>query len=303
MGAFLAVFLCAHLCAGGPVSAEVPVPKLESRVTDLTDTLSADQRTALERKLADFEKRKGSQIAVLLVPSTEGEAIEAFSMRVAETWKIGRKGINDGVIIVVAKRDRRMRIEVGYGLEGALPDIICKRIIDEQMRPLFRSGEFSAGIDAAVDSIIKSVDGEPLPAPQSGDTLDPDHMGIGLTLGLIAFFSVFVIVGCLVPASINKLLCIFPIMAGVAGAVAGALLGKHWFFAMFGAAFVSFFVGVVTTVMSGFFLTIFGIVTGRSIAGVSSGSSGSWSSGSSSSGSGFSGGGGSFGGGGSSGSW
>ena len=111
-------------------------------------------------------RRKGSQIAVLIVPTTDGEAIEQFSLRVAEAWKIGRKKIDDGALLVVAKNDRHLRIEVGYGLEGALTDVTAKRIIDEIITPQFKTGDFAGGISAGVDRIIRIIDGEKLPAPE-----------------------------------------------------------------------------------------------------------------------------------------
>ena len=291
-------------CLGAfPLHAIVPVPPLQGRVQDLTETLTAEEKTILEQKLADFEKTKGSQVVVLIVPSTEEEAIEQFSIRVAEAWKIGRKGVDDGVILLVAKSDKKLRIEVGYGLEGALPDAICKRIIDEQIVPRFRAGKFAEGITAGVDSILQRINGEPLPAPFVSNS--QDLTGIPWTMQLIvtAFLSIFIIVGSLVPSAVNKFLCILPVAAGLAAAVAGYVVGGHWIVAVMFAAFATFFVGVFTTVMSGFFLSIFGLITGKKVGGwrisTSSGSSG-WSS---SSGSSFSGGGGSFGGGGASGSW
>ena len=135
-------------------------------MTDLTETLTPDQTAKLEQKLAAFEARKGSQIAVLIVPTTQPEAIEQYSIRVAEQWKLGRKGVDDGALLLVAKDDRALRIEVGYGLEGALPDAIAKRIIEDIIVPRFKTGDFYGGIDAGVDAMIKVVDGEPLPPPQ-----------------------------------------------------------------------------------------------------------------------------------------
>jgi len=124
-------------CLSSPLQAEVPVPALTGRVVDLTGTLTADQKTALEAKLAAFEAEKGAQIAVLLVPTTQPEAIEQYSIRVVEAWKLGRKGVDDGVLLLIAKNDRKMRIEVGYGLEGVLPDAVAKRIISEVITPFF----------------------------------------------------------------------------------------------------------------------------------------------------------------------
>jgi uncharacterized protein len=148
-----------------PALADVPVPAYTAHVIDQTGTLQPDERASLEQKLADFEKTKGSQIAVLIVPTTEPETVEQYALRVAEQWKLGRKKIDDGALLVVAKNDRALRIEVGYGLEGALTDVTCARIIREVIVPLFKSGSFYAGIDAGVDRMIKVVEGEPLPQP------------------------------------------------------------------------------------------------------------------------------------------
>ena len=120
----------------------VAVPPLAGRVVDQTGTLSSGDIASLTQTLQDLETRKGSQIAVLIVPTTDGEAIEQFSLRVAEAWKIGRKKIDDGALLVVAKNDRHLRIEVGYGLEGALTDVTTKRIIDEEITPKFKSRRF-----------------------------------------------------------------------------------------------------------------------------------------------------------------
>ncbi|WP_247410004.1 TPM domain-containing protein, partial [Bradyrhizobium sp. 23] len=133
-----------------PASADVAVPQLTGRVVDQTGTLSSGDIAALSQKLQDFEMRKGSQIAVLIVPTTDPETIEQFAIRVAEAWKIGRKKVDDGAILVVAKNDRHLRIEVGYGLEGALTDVTSRRIIDEAITPKFRSGDFAGGITAGV---------------------------------------------------------------------------------------------------------------------------------------------------------
>ncbi|MGY3356009.1 putative membrane protein YgcG [Bradyrhizobium sp. GM0.4] len=148
-----------------PASADVAVPQLTGRVVDQTGTLSSGDIAALSQKLQDFEMRKGSQIAVLIVPTTDPETIEQFAIRVAEAWKIGRKKVDDGAILVVAKNDRHLRIEVGYGLEGALTDVTSRRIIDEAITPKFRSGDFAGGITAGVDRMIRVIDGEPLPTP------------------------------------------------------------------------------------------------------------------------------------------
>ena len=158
------------------------MPPLSGRVVDQTGTLSSGDIASLTQTLKDFETRKGSQIAVLIVPTTAPETIEQYSIRVAEAWKIGRKKIDDGAILVVAKDDRKLRIEVGYGLEGALTDVTAKRIIDEIITPKFRSGDFAGGISAGVDRIIGVVDGEPLPAPAprqpQSDGPRLDHLSI-----------------------------------------------------------------------------------------------------------------------------
>lgn len=148
------------------VIAEQAVPSLEHRVTDLTATLSAQQKIMLEQRLQAFEQQKGSQIAVLIVASTQPEDIAQYSIRVVEKWRLGRKGVDDGILILLAKNDRATRIEVGYGLEGVVPDVLAKRIVDDVMIPHFRRGDFAAGINAGVDSLIGLIQGEPLPAPK-----------------------------------------------------------------------------------------------------------------------------------------
>jgi uncharacterized protein len=148
------------------VAAEVPVPPLTGRVVDRTGTLTSSDIESLTHKLREFEDRKGSQIAVLMVRTTEPETIEEFSIRVAEDWKIGRKKIDDGAILIIAKDDRRVRIEVGYGLEGSLTDATTKRIIEEDITPKFKNGDYAGGISAAVDRMIQVINGEALPPPE-----------------------------------------------------------------------------------------------------------------------------------------
>ncbi len=146
MRAARAVILALMLCWAWAAVAEVAVPPLTGRVVDLTGTLSSDQIASLDKKLKDFEDRKGTQIAVLIVPTTAPETIEQYSLRVVEQWKLGRKKIDDGVLLIVAKDDRRLRIEVGYGLEGVLNDATARRIIDEIITPKFRTGDFAGGL-------------------------------------------------------------------------------------------------------------------------------------------------------------
>jgi uncharacterized protein len=170
--------------------AEIAVPPLKARVTDLTATLSSEQSARLEAKLAAFEQSKGSQIAVLIVPTTQPEEIEQYGIRVAEAWKLGRKGVDDGAILIVAKDDRRLRVEVGYGLEGALNDATAKRIVAEIITPQFRTGDFAGGIEAGVDRMISVIDGEPLPPPKHRAQRRGDG-GFGIAGLLMPFFVVW----------------------------------------------------------------------------------------------------------------
>lgn len=145
---------------------QVPVPALSSPVTDLTQTLTTQQRAALESRLRAYEAEKGTQIAVLIVPTTQPETIEQYSIRVAEQWKIGRKNVDDGVILLVAKNDRTVRIEVGTGVEGAIPDVLASRIISQVIVPRFRQGDFVGGINEAITRITALLEGETLPEPE-----------------------------------------------------------------------------------------------------------------------------------------
>jgi uncharacterized protein len=144
----------------------LPVPALTARVVDQTATLRDADRAALEAKLEAFEQKAGSQLVVLLVPSTAPEDIASYAQRVADSWKIGRRDVGDGLLVVVAKDDRRVRIEVAKTLEGAVPDLAAKRIIDSAITPAFRAGDFAGGLDAAVDALTERVTGEALPAPE-----------------------------------------------------------------------------------------------------------------------------------------
>src|SRR4051812_46496349 len=285
MNAARASLLALTLCWTFAALADVAVPSLTGRVVDRTSTLSGADIASLDQTLKNFETRKGSQVAVLIVPTTQPETIEQYSLRVAEAWKIGRKKIDDGAILVVAKDDRKLRIEVGYGLEGALNDVTSKRIIDEIITPRFRNGDFAGGISAGVDQIIRVIDGEALPAPaarqNSGTSGDFDVFNPFL------LFAIF-IVGAILRTSLGRLL----------GSVAtGAAVGTvAWFIAgSLAASVVAGFIGFIFTMLAD---TIAWSGGGGSYRG-----SGGWSGGGSSSGGGFSGGGGSFGGGGASGSW
>lgn len=282
-----AALLAWMLCWAVVAVADVAVPPLTGRVVDQTDTLTSEQIATLDSTLQAFEQRKGSQIAVLIVPTTEPETIEQFSIRVAEAWKIGRKKIDDGAILVVAKDDRRLRIEVGYGLEGALTDVTSKRIIDEIITPKFRQGDFAGGISAGVDRMIGVIDGEPLPEPkrrqQSTNIFDNLE-----SIGPVAFFAVLVF-GGIFRSIFGRLLG-----AAVTGGLVGLVI---WFLA--GTLAVAAIIGAIA-----FVFTLIGdsvVSSGGGRGGWSGGSGGGWSGGSS--GGGFSGGGGSFGGGGASGRW
>jgi uncharacterized protein len=290
MNAARACFLALLLCFSFAARAEVAVPPLTGRVVDQTGTLSSGDIASLQQTLRAFESRKGSQIAVLIVSTTDGEAIEPFSLRVAEAWKIGRKKIDDGALLVVARNDRKLRIEVGYGLEGALTDVTAKRIIDEDITPKFKSGDFAGGVSAGIDRMIKVIDGEKLPEPE------PPHWNGSGFENLIDPSNPLVIVGVVVLGGIMRSVLGRLIGATVTGGVVGLVA---WFIAgSLGLALLA--AGIV------FLITL--IVD----APTTSGGSGGWSGGSSSSGSsGWSsssssdsgGGGGSFGGGGASGSW
>lgn len=277
------VLLAAVLLFASAVWADVAVPPLKTRVTDLTATLSAQQSAALETKIAAFEQRKGSQLAVLLVPTTEPETIEQYAIRVAEQWKLGRKGVDDGVLLLIAKNDRKLRIEVGRGLEGVIPDAYGKRIISDEIVPPFKQGDFDRGINAGVDRIIKLVDGEPLPAPKTQTRGVSADFDIGSALvwgGLLVLF-----VGGILRRIFGRFLGSM-FTGGIAGGTAFALGAG-----VAGGAFL----GVIVFVIS---LIGLGLLRGGG-GGWSSGGGG-WSGGDS----GWSGGGGGdFGGGGASGNW
>lgn len=277
-----------------PALAEVAVPQLTGRVVDQTATLSASDVASLNDKLRDLETRKGAQIAVLIVPTTDGEAIEQFSIRVAEAWKIGRKKVDDGALLVVAKNDRHLRIEVGYGLEGVLSDVVTHRIIDEVITPKFKAGDFTGGISEGVDRMIRLVNGEQLPAPEPAHWQGSNPIDFA---NPVLIFVVIIGAGVL-RAALGRLLG-SAATGGIVGVVAWMVVGS------LAAAIVVGLLGFGAALLFGG-LNFGGPVVGsgpyRRGGGWSGG--GGWSSGSSSSDSGgFSGGGGSFGGGGASGSW
>jgi uncharacterized protein len=282
------LFLLVFFLAGSAVHAEVAVPPLTARVTDLTGTLTSSQRDALEQELRAFETRKGSQIAVLIVPTTQPEVIEQYALRVAVAWKLGRKGVDDGALLLIAKDDRALRIEVGYGLEGAIPDAVANRVIDEIIVPFFKQGDFYGGIQAGISRLIRLVDGEPLPPPQARDR---SWSGIADLLP-VAFIAVM-IGGGFLGSLLGRL---------IGAAVSGGIVGLV-FWITIGSLLGALAAGVVVFL----FTLAIGGNGGRGgrgdfggwSGGYSSGSGGGWSSG----GGGFSGGGGGFGGGGASGRW
>ena len=265
-------------------AAQVPVPPLTGRVTDQTTSFTAEQKATLEQTLQTFEARKGSQLAVLIVATTAPETIEQYAVRVAERWKLGRKKVDDGAILVVAKNDRAVRIEVGYGLEGALNDAISKRIISESITPRFTQGDFYGGVSAGIDQIIRVVDGESLPQRS-------EKPNDGVT-------------------SIQQLIPVIFILALVMGGVLRSLFGRFpgalatgsvvavvaWLFA--GAISIALVSGLMALV----FTLLSGGLGGHGFRGHRGGGYGTGGFGGRGGG-GFSGGGGGFGGGGATGRW
>lgn len=276
--ALAAMFLWAMVQTTCAVAQEaVAVPSLTARVTDLTATLSAEQKASLESRLAAIDAAGGAQITVLLLPTTQPESMEQFGIRTAEAWRIGHKGRDNGVIVIVAKADRRARIEVGYGLEGAIPDAIAKRIIAEQMTPRFKQGDFYGGIQATIEGLEVASRGEALdaqPATYAKTVHKVDIEGYGMA----------VMAAALVGGVVRKILGLFGVLI-VSGLVGGAAL-------LFGASWlIAVLLGIATFILS--FFNLGGMAMGG--GGHRGGGFGG--------GGGFSGGGGRFGGGGASGSW
>ena len=299
LAALLLVAACLDARAQGSVSGLQPVPALAARVTDLTGTLTAEQQTALEQRLAAFEARKGSQLAVLIVPTTHPEEIEQYSIRVVDKWKLGRgtvggKKVDDGALLLIAKDDHRIRIEVGYGLEGVLTDAMSNRIISETIAPAFREGNFYEGIDAGVGQMMKLIEGEPLPPPEHA--WQSGRHGAG---------------GNLFPQLLFAVLIGSVLLRAVFGRTLGSV------FTGLGAGALVWIAGyalalAVVAAIGGFLLTLLmGLARGSGWSSTprSGGFGGGWGGfgggigGGGFGGGGFSGGGGGFGGGGSSGSW
>lgn len=276
------VLLLLGLVASVQAQELQPVPRLQARVTDNAGLLPEARRTALEARLAAFERQKGTQVAVLTLASTAPEPIEAYSIRVVDAWRLGRSGVDDGVLFVIARDDRRMRIEVGRGLEGALPDARAKQIIADAVAPRFKAGDYPGGIEAGVESILALLSGEALPPPPAVDEGGKGDTEEWLVLGLVAT----IIGGGVLRALFGRLLG-----AGLAGGLVGVgawLISAAWFIAL----------------VCGVLAFIFVLAMG---AGGRGGVGGPWiggrGGGFGSRGGGWSGGGGGFGGGGASGGW
>ncbi|RPE75477.1 TPM domain-containing protein [Vulcaniibacterium tengchongense] len=234
----------ALLLAGALAQAQglAPIPALDSPVVDVTGTLDPSARQRLEAQALALQQRKGSQLQVLVVPSTQPEDIAQYAVRAFEQWKLGRKGVDDGVLLVVAKDDRRVRIEVGYGLEGAVPDAIAARVIQEYLVPRFRAGDYAGGIEEATAALVKLIDGEPLPAPMA-DHAARERRGGGDWL-------VALVVALIVAQVARGLFARAPSLlrgavgAGAAGGVAW-LLSSLLLVGALGAA-IGFFLGLAT---------------------------------------------------------
>ncbi len=290
IGAAASLFAFAAAFAATPADP-IPVPKLTAHVVDLTGTLTERERGALEAKLKGFEQAKGSQVAVLLVPSIGPEAIEEFAGRVTDEWKLGRKGVDDGVLFVIAKQERKMRIHTGRGVQGTLTDALSKRIVSDVVAPRFRGGDFAGGIDAGVDAIMKAIEGEALALPAAKPPGKVDTLSSYGGFLWMGFF--------LVPILGMVLRGMFGRFFG-AGLTSGITGIAAWF--LFGSlAFVA------VAALFGLLLTLFagtGIASGAGRGGWGGGwIPGGGGFGGGGGGGGFSGGGGGFDGGGASGSW
>jgi uncharacterized protein len=267
------------------------IPPLKARVTDLTGTLTAEQRSALEQTLAEFERRKGAQLAVLMVPTTQPETIEQYAVRVEEVWKLGRKGVDDSLLLVIAKNDRKLHIEVGYGLEGVVPDAVAKRVIEDDIVPRFKQGDFYGGIRAGMDRLMRLVEGEKLPPPAARSHPEAEGFNPATVIALLFFV---IIAGRILRAVFGGFFG-----SGITGTIAGF---AGWL--LIGSLLAALAIGFVAFLLS--------LMGGASLGARRGWSSGGWSSGGFGGGGfggggfgggGFSGGGGSSGGGGASGSW
>lgn len=286
--AFLGVLLAAGLAWSQDL---LPVPVLEARVIDQTGTLSGPQRASIEARLQALETEKGSQVVVLMVPSTAPEDIASYANRVANAWKIGRRDVGDGVLLVLAKNDRRLRIEVAKTLEGAIPDLAAKRIIDEAITPGLRQGDFAAGIGAGVDRIAGLIRGEALPAPAAvqprpSGGWDPESLISLMVFIVVALPVLHAILGTLFGRKLGA------VLAGVGTGLAASWFGTALWMAVM-AALVAFVMALTGFMSRRRALNLGGGWGSGGGGGFGSGGSGGFSSG----------GGGDFGGGGASGRW
>nr|WP_231402742.1 TPM domain-containing protein [Caenimonas aquaedulcis] len=278
-----------------------PIPALTAHVVDQTGTLDAIQQKGLEDKLMALEQSKGTQLAMLIVPTTQPEDIASYANRVANSWKIGRKGVGDGVLLVVAKDDRKVRIEVAKTLEGAIPDLAARQVIEDAITPNFRKGDYAAGLQAAADQLIARINGEALPAPKARSTKPTPQAGLGgfdwMDLAIFLFIGV-------------------PVVGGILRGMLGRKLGS--FATGAGVGVIAMFItsSIVVAAIAAFIALLFTMISGG-LGGMSpgrrggnggvpwiggGGGGGGWGGGGGSSWGG-SGGGGDFGGGGASGDW
>ena len=286
------LFLALWLLLGAAAWAQdvLPVPPLSGRVIDQTATLQPAQAAALETKLAAFEAQSGPQIVLLLVPATAPEDIASYSQRVADSWKIGRRQVGDGVVVVVAKNDHAVRIEVAKALEGAIPDLAARQIIDRAIVPAFRADDYAGGLNLALDQLMARIRGEGLPAPAAATRGTPRGNGLPSEQLLIFFFVGVVALGGVLSAIFGRKLASI-VTAGAAG-------GLAWWLSA--SLFLAIGAGIATVLIVG----VFGIGTVLRIVAMSTGRGGGGYGGGSGGGGGFSsGGGGDFGGGGASGRW
>lgn len=267
------------------------VPALSGHVIDQTATLSGAQRQALEGKLAGLEATHGSQVVVLLVATTQPEDVASYANRVANSWKIGRRDVGDGLLLIVAKNDRKLRIEVAKSLEGAIPDLAAKQVIDTALTPSFKQGDYAGGIDVAVDQLAARITGEALPLPARND--DSARNGGTFEWQNLA---VFVFFGVVLGGRVARGLFGNKLGAALTGVAAGVLVN---------VLTSSVLIGIFAALAAMIFTLVSNMTrTGRGGGFVGGSSDGGWGSGSSSDGGGFSsGGGGDFGGGGASGDW
>jgi uncharacterized protein len=221
-------------------TALVPVPDYRAHVTDTARALADADRAALERQLANFETQRGTQIGVLIVPSTAPEDIADYSQRVADTWKLGRAGVGDGLLIVVAVQDRRVRIAPFKALEGAIPDVLAKRIIDQQMVPAFRRGDYAGGLRDALAQLQAHITGEALPEPAPArPQIDEFDIVEAAMLLLVAVPLVTRVLRQMLGQRLGSL-----VGAAAAGLLVWQITGRIWMALL--AGLMGFFVGLFT---------------------------------------------------------